>query len=170
MKKFFMSGYCVARLSIILSQELRIGGTYNCAILCNMATMVRFCQVNECPIREHIILHCKQYQMIVNAVWYQLTRGAVELWKCHHSSGLELLKEIRDSKNFYGIAYIITVVTGVNKLAFKWIIIWEKFPQNGLWGRVSSCWRRVTKLFPRKNYHPPKADGKISSQGRVSLP
>ena len=67
MKKFLMSGNCVARVTIILSQELRIGGTY-CAILCKMATMVRFCQVNECPIREHIILHCKQYQMIVNAV------------------------------------------------------------------------------------------------------
>ena len=60
--------------------------------------------------------------------------------------------------------------TGVNKLAFKWIIIWEKFPQNGLWGRVSSRRRRVAKLFPRENYHPLKADGKISSQGRVSLP
>ena len=59
---------------------------------------------------------------------------------------------------------------GVNKLAFKWIIIWEKFPQNGLWGRVSSRRRRVAKLFPRENYHPLKADGKISSQGRVSLP
>ena len=59
---------------------------------------------------------------------------------------------------------------GVNKLAFKWIIIWEKFPQNGLWGRVSSRRRRVAKLFPRESYHPPKANGKISSQGRVSLP
>ena len=29
-------------------------------------------------------------------------------------------------------------MTGVNILPFKWIIIWEKFPKNGLWGRVSS--------------------------------
>ena len=31
--------------------------------------------------------------------------------------------------------------TGVNILPFKWIIIWEKFPKNGLWGRVSSLQR-----------------------------
>ena len=45
-------------------------------------------------------------------------------------------------------------IAGVNKLAFKWIIIWEKFPQNGLWGRVSSRRRQLAKLFPRENYHP----------------
>ena len=45
-------------------------------------------------------------------------------------------------------------IAGVNKLAFKWIIIWEKFPKNRLWGRVSSCQKdkplRVNQLTKTK--------------------
>ena len=33
---------------------------------------------------------------------------------------------------------------GVNILPFKWIIILEKFPKNGLWGRVSSRQRPLS--------------------------
>ena len=49
---------------------------------------------------------------------------------------------------------------GVNILPFKWIIIWEKFPKNGLWGRVSSRQRHLSvkrrpasrrKLIPEDN-------------------
>ena len=132
-----------------------------CAILCNMATMVRFCQVNECPIREHIILHCKQYQMIVNAVWYQLTRGAVELWKCHHSSGLELLKEIRDLKNFYGIAYIITVVMlnpwlymqGVNILLSQVVNQDIKHKIKTVWTELTDSWMLSTSSVCQELLH-----------------
>ena len=54
----------------------------------------------------------------------------------------------------------------VNILPFKWIIIWEKFPKNRLWGRVSSRQRHLSAKGRPASRNKPIPEG---NEGSLTL-